>query len=71
MRHFKERTGDYSMQMNERKAAGERRDVEGKVTVLLRNSPVMFPGEERNGVGRKWEESNVKRLLDTMEMGTV
>ncbi|PKU40317.1 rna-directed dna polymerase from mobile element jockey-like [Limosa lapponica baueri] len=25
--------------------------------------------EERNRVGRKWEESSVKRLLDTMEMG--
>lgn len=41
------------------------------MTVLLRNSPVIFPREERNGVGRKWEESSVKRLLGTMEMGTV
>lgn len=41
------------------------------MTVLLRNSPVIFLREERNRVGRKWEESSVKRLLDTMEMGTV
>lgn len=41
------------------------------MTVLLRNSPLSFPREERNKVGRKWEESSVKKLLDTMEMGTV
>ena len=41
------------------------------MTVVLRNPPVIFPREERNGVERKWEESSVKRLLDTMEMGSV